>query len=158
MSGEILEDVLTKLKWCFIKSNRNIHLLRDNAGCHPKELVSQFSNIKIVFFPSNTTSTLQLLDLGIIQNFTMYHHKHVLSYVVSKIDECNLATDVVKLVTILVALRWVVLVWNEVTPQTHHHYKCFREAGILNDALDVVGLDSVDGSVDPFSAVDGVLD
>ena len=36
--------------------------------------------------------------------------------------------------------------------------KCFRKAGVLNDALDVVGLDSDDGSVDPFAADDGVLD
>ena len=76
----------------------------------------------------------------------------------SKIDECDLATDVVKSVTILVALRWVALAWSEVKPETIT--KCFRKAGVLNDGLDVVGLDSADGSVlvDPFAAVDGVLD
>ena len=75
MSGEILEDILTKLNRRFIKSNRNILLLMDNAGCHPQELVSKFSNIKIVFLPPNTTSALQPLDLGIIQNFKMYYRK-----------------------------------------------------------------------------------
>ena len=74
----------------------------------------------------------------------------------SKIDECDLATDVVKSVTILVALRWVALAWSEAKPETNT--KCLRKAGILNDGLDVVGLDSADGSVDPFAALDGVLD
>ena len=114
MSGEILENILTKLNRRLLKSNRNILLLMDNAGCHPEELVSKFSNIKIIFLPANTTSALQPLDLGIIQAFKMYYRKRFLSYVVSKIDECDLATDVVKSVNVLVALRWVALAWNEV--------------------------------------------
>ena len=113
MSGEILEDILTKLNRCLLKSNQNILLLMDNAGCRPEELVSKFSNIKIIFLPPNTTSALQPLDLGIIQAFKMFYHKRFLSYVVSKIDDCDLATDVVKSVNILVALRWLALAWNE---------------------------------------------
>ena len=79
----------------------------DNVGCHPEESVSKFPNIKIIFLPANTTSTLQPLDLGIIQAFKLYYQKWFLSYVVSKIDECDLATDVVKSVNVLVAPRWV---------------------------------------------------
>ena len=130
----------------------------DNAGCHPEELVSKFSNIKIIFLPANTTSALQPLDLGIIQAFKMYYRKRFLSYVVSKIDECDLATDVVKSVNILVALRWVALAWNEVKSDTIT--KCFRKAGALNDVLEVVGLDhaGADGSVDPFADIDEDLE
>ena len=109
MSGEILEDMFTKLNRRLLKSNQNILLLMDNAGCHPEELVSKFSNIKIIFLPANTTSALQPLDLGIIQAFKMYYQKWFLSYVVSKIDECDLATDVVKSVNVLVAPRWVAI-------------------------------------------------
>ena len=76
MSGEILEDVLTKLNRRLTKSNRNILLLMDNAGCHPEELASKFSNIKIIFLPANTTCALQPLDLGVIQTFKMHYRKH----------------------------------------------------------------------------------
>ena len=71
----------------------------------------------------------------------------------SKIDECDLATDVVKSVNVLVALRWVALAWNEVRSDTIT--KCFRKAGVLNDVLEVGGLDHVgaDGSVDPFADI-----
>ena len=149
---------LTKLNRCLLNSNQNILLLMDNAGCHPEELVSKFSNIKIIFLPANTTSALQPLNLGIIQAFKMYYRKHFLSYVVSKIDECDLATDVVKSVNILVALRWVALAWNEVKSDTIT--KCFRKAGVLNDVLEVVGLDhaGADGSVDPFADIDENLE
>ena len=158
MSGEILADILTKLNRRLLKSNQNILLLMDNAGCQPEELVSKFSNIKIIFLPANTTSTLQPLDLGIIQAFKMYYRKHFLSYVVSKIEECDLATDVVKSVNILVALRWVALAWNEVKSDTIT--KCFRKAGVLNDMLEVVGLDhaGADGSVDSFADIDEYLE
>ena len=158
MSGEILENILTKLNRRLLKSNRNILLLMDNAGCHPEELVSKFSNIKIIFLPANTTSALQPLDLGIIQAFKMYYRKRFLSYVVSKIDECDLATDVVKSVNVLVALRWVALAWNEVKSDTIT--KSFRKASVLNDVLEVVGLDhaGADGSVDPFADIDEDLE
>ena len=158
MSGEILEDILTKLNQCLIKSNRNILLSTDNAGCHLEELTSKFSNIKIIFLPANTTCALQPLDLGVIQTFKMYYRKHFLSYVVSKIDECDLATDVVKSGSILVALRWVALAWNDVKSETIT--KCFRKVGVLNDMLDAVGLDhaGADGSEDPFAAIDQDLE
>ena len=73
MTGEILEDILRKLNRRLCSTNRNILLLMDNAGCHPGDLSGKFSNIKICYLPPNTTSTLQPLDLGIIQNFKVHY-------------------------------------------------------------------------------------
>ncbi len=88
MTGDIMETVLTKLNSRLIHSQRSILLLMDNAGCHPSTLESKFSNIKIVFLPANTTSKLQPLDLGIIQNFKVHYKGLLLRYVLTKIDEC----------------------------------------------------------------------
>ena len=96
MTGAIMEAVLTKLNNQLSSSGRSIILLMDNAGCHPGNLAGKFSNIKVVFLPPNTTSMLQPLDLGIIQNFKVHYRHFLLKYVLSKIDECDTATDVVR--------------------------------------------------------------
>ena len=65
MTGEILDQVLTKINSRLKLKSRSIILLMDNAGCHPHHL--QYSNIKILWLPANTTSKLQPLDLGILK-------------------------------------------------------------------------------------------
>ncbi|GFR60191.1 tigger transposable element-derived protein 6 [Elysia marginata] len=46
------------------QQNRHVLLFLDNAPAHPTK---QFSNVKLQFFPANTTSVLQTLDEGVIQ-------------------------------------------------------------------------------------------
>ena len=84
MTGAIMETILTKLNHRLSCSNRSIILLMDNAGCHPKDLSTKFSNIKVTFLPANTTSKLQPLDLGIIQNFKVHYRRLFLTYILSK--------------------------------------------------------------------------
>ena len=61
---------------------------------------------EIVFLPKNTTSCLQPLDLGIIQAFKLKYYKRLLTHVVSKVDQCNSASNVCKSVDLLQAIRW----------------------------------------------------
>ena len=112
MTGDILESILSKLNRQMINKNRKILLFMDNAGCHPEKLCGKFSNIHICFIPANTTPALQPLDLGIIQNFKLHYRRYFLRYVISKIDECDKASDVVKSVNVLIAIRWVALAWS----------------------------------------------
>ena len=130
---------------------RSILLLMDNAGCHPENLASKFSNIKVCFLPANTTSKQQPLDLGIIQSFKVHYRHFFLRYVLSKIDECDTASDVVKSINILIALRWVAQAWLLVRADTIA--KCFRKAGILNADLDVISCD-LEEEDDPFLEAD----
>ncbi len=67
----------------------------------------------------------------------------------TKIDECQTASEVVKSVNILVAIRWVAQAWSIVSTQTIS--KCFRKACILNSEMDIVSCSMEED--DPFSAV-----
>ena len=64
--------------------NQNVLLFLDNAPVHPKNLVGKYSNIKIVFFPKNTTLRLQSLDAGIIKNFQVKYQKKLITSCNSK--------------------------------------------------------------------------
>ena len=93
----------------FASTDPKVLLLMDNAGCHPEELKTKFSNIEVLFLPANTTSKLQPLDLGIIKYFKMQYRKLFLCYVLARIDQCDSASEVAKSITILVAVCWVAL-------------------------------------------------
>ncbi|KAG1631216.1 hypothetical protein G6F45_004963 [Rhizopus arrhizus] len=56
-----------KLNVAFGRQNRKIALLLDNASVHKIRI--PLNNIKLLFLPANTTSKLQVLDAGIIDNF-----------------------------------------------------------------------------------------
>ena len=62
--------------------------------------------------------------------------------ILSKIDECSTATDVVKSVNILIAVRWVAEAWSMVKAETIS--KCLKEAGIFDSSMDMVTRDEED--------------
>ena len=148
MDGKILESILTKLNHRLSSSSRSIILLMDNAGCHPEDLKTKFSNIKVCFLPANTTLKLQPLDLGLILNFKVHYRYLFLRYILAKIDECVSASDVSKSITVLVVVRWITMAWSLVEEETIR--KCFRKAGILDLDMAVVERDEED----PFSEAD----
>ena len=151
MSGEIMDVILKKLNRQLKHNGRSVLLLMDNADCHPPELKDSYSNIKVIFLPANTTSRLQPLDLGIIKNFKVHYRKLLLRYVVAKIDECTVASEVTKKINILQAIRWIAEAWEKVTVDTIK--KCFRSSGILDSKFELRSLDILNGD-DPFEDCD----
>ena len=104
------------------------------------------------FLPANTTSQLQPLDLGIIKNFKVHYRRFLLKYVLSKIDECDTTSDVIKSVNILIAIRWVAQAWRMVKSETIS--KCFRKAGVLDTSMEVVTCGLEEDDEDPFLTSD----
>jgi len=78
-----------------------------------------------------------------------------LRYVLSEIDECDAASDVIKSINVLVAIRWVAMAWSMVRAETIS--KCFQKAGILSDSLDVVA-HPLEDDVDPFLEADARME
>ena len=85
----------------------------------------------------------------IIKNFKAHYRQLLLSYVISKIDSCSTASEIVRSVNILVAIRWVALAWSRFKESTIR--KCFKSAGALDNNYDAA-LPSQDA--DPFLEAD----
>ena len=108
------------------------------------DLVSKFSNIKVVFLPKNTTSHLQPLDAGIIKNFKSHYRKLIVKHTLSKISGSTLtATQIAKSIDILTAIRWVKQAWDAVIPDTVAN--CFKHCGVQPRP---------DETTDPFADLD----
>ena len=152
MDFNILDEVLSKLNRKLARKQRNVILFLDNAPCHPRDMKGKYDHIKIVFFPPNCTSRLQPLDLGIIQAFKLKYMKLMLTHVVSKIDDCNSATEVCKSVDLLQAIRWIAQAWESVSDSTIK--KCFAKAGILSADESLVAFPADHREFDPFEDLD----
>ena len=85
MNSDIMET-LDRLDHRMNFENCKVILFLDNARCHPESLQRRLTNIKLVFFPKNTTSLLQLLGAGTIRNFNFKYRKPVLCFVVSHVS------------------------------------------------------------------------
>ena len=115
-----------------------------------RNLKDQLSNIRIIFLPPNTTSMIQPLDLGIIQNIKVHYGTLFLCFVLSKIDMCVTASDIIESVSILHAIWWVYQAWEAVSPETIQ--KSFREDGILDKRFLLVSRSCEDSG--PFESID----
>ena len=66
------------------KRNKKVLLFLDNCTSHIMD--NELSNVKLIFFPSNTTSVLQPLDQGIITNFKSFYRKNLISFMISNLE------------------------------------------------------------------------
>lgn len=146
MRSDIMINVLTKLNNRMKRDDRHIVLFIDNAPCHPQSLKGMFSNIEVQFLPANTTSRTQPLDAGIIKTWKVYYRRKLLRYIVSQIEGGKKASEIVKSVNLLMAVRWMVSAWEEVRPEII--IKCFRHVGMYPDEQERMNADEDD---DPFA-------
>ena len=122
------------------------------ATRHPPDVCDKYSNITIAFLPANTTSVLQPLDLGIIKSFKVHYRMLLMRFVLAKIDECSCASEGLKSMTVLQAIRWVSEAWKNVKETTIK--KCFRKAGMLRKDDFSIVRPGIAPDDDPFADID----
>ena len=109
MTSKIFVDWVKRTNQKFRFENRNVLMFVDNCSSHHDV---EASNLRLVFLPPNTTSKLQPMDAGIIQSVKINYRKRLLRHLISRMDACNTASELVKLVNILDAILWIKDVWS----------------------------------------------
>lgn len=131
MTSTIFEKWLCDFDKKMTKQGRNVLLLLDNAPCHLCDV--QLKSVKLQFLPPNTTSKMQPLDQGIIRCFKLKYRSYVLRKLISLIDETKNASDIVKSINVLDAIRWIKCAWDNVKTQTI--INCFNTCGVSNGSI-----------------------
>ena len=112
---------------------RKILLFMDNASSHGH---LKLKNIKLQFFPANTTSKLQPMDQGIIQATKLKYRKRQLrkTIVAMEKDKAIYASQLLKEVDVLQAIYWIKQAWDDVKAGTIQ--KCFKNCGFKKQTLE----------------------
>ena len=75
MTAAIFETWVKKLDSQMRKSNRNVALVLNNCTAHLK--VKGLTNIKLIFFPTNTKARTQPMDAGVIRCLKSHYRKNL---------------------------------------------------------------------------------
>ncbi|CAF4361639.1 unnamed protein product, partial [Rotaria magnacalcarata] len=84
MTCKIFTEWLQDLDLIMRKQKRHILLFLDNAPVHPPDV--QLENIKLDFFPPNTTAKIQPIDQGVIRAFKAYYRRHLVKHIIASAD------------------------------------------------------------------------
>ncbi|XP_070551006.1 tigger transposable element-derived protein 6-like [Ptychodera flava] len=84
MTSDVFENWLLSFDRKLGRQKRKALLFLDNATCHPH---INPRNVKLIFFPPNTTSKLQPMDQGIIQALKLKYRKRQLQHIIALMDE-----------------------------------------------------------------------
>lgn len=122
MTGVLFEEWLLNVDHHFRKKRRTILLFIDNCSAHNR--VPNLKNIKVIFLPSNMTSVVQPMDMGIIKNLKTFYRQKLVVHILAAIE----AKKELK-VDLLLASRILKESWNKVQPETIQ--QCFKKAGFF---------------------------
>jgi hypothetical protein len=140
MNVRIFTEWLQGIDLSLRKQKRHILMFLDNAPVHPPDI--QLDNVKLKFFPANTTAKVQPLDQGIIRAFKAHYRRYLVKHIIASANTAITANDIN--ITALDAVYWIEAAWNAVTETTIKN--TFRSAGFRNrdvtDILDVVSISS----------------
>ena len=110
------------------RHHHHILLLVDNAPSYVVD--AQYSNIKTVFLPANTTAELQPLDQGIIRVVKLSYCKAITEKVLActDVDKPDNFQSIMSSLDFVVAYENIVAAWNVLEALI---VKCFHKAGFI---------------------------
>ncbi|CAF2145209.1 unnamed protein product [Rotaria magnacalcarata] len=120
------------------KQKRHILLFLDNAPVHPPDV--QIENIKLKFFPPNTTAKIQPMDQGVIRAFKVNYRRHLVKHIIISGGVAVMADDIN--INVLDVVDWIQGASEAVSEITIRN--TFKSAGI--EKLFVI--DGIDASID----------
>ena len=133
MTGTIFSEWLLKLDKAMKQKKRKIALLVDNCAAHKQQPV--LKNVEIFFFPSNCTSILQPLDMGIMKCLKGYYRTSLVERIIDNLER-KLANP--HCVDLKQACEMIAFSWRRVKPEAIRN--CWRKAGFVpedgNDSSD----------------------
>ena len=125
MNSELFEEWVREHYEKFENEGRKVALIIDNCPAHP--IIENLKSITLYFLPPNTTSALQPMDQGVIWSLKSKYRTNVIQKILAAIDQGKQLPAI----SILVAMKMLVLSWNEVTKETITN--CFRKSGFSED-------------------------
>ncbi|CAF1597859.1 unnamed protein product [Rotaria magnacalcarata] len=130
LNVKLFSEWLSDLNVSMKKQKSKIILFLDSAPYHPVDI--ELSNIKLQYFPPNTTSKLQPLDQGIIHAFKTHYRKRLVKYIIARCTTAQTPDDIK--ITHLNAIYWIDAAWKAVTHTTIRN--TFRVAGFKDKQHD----------------------
>ena len=106
--------------------NQHVLLFLDNATCHS---LIKLSNMRLAWFPPNTTRVSQPVDQGIIQNVKVHYHKLLMQSLLPNMDCTSSCSELARTVSVLDAVIWISQAVKKLLSKTVT--RCFEEAGFF---------------------------
>ncbi|XP_060587924.1 tigger transposable element-derived protein 6-like [Ruditapes philippinarum] len=147
MTTELMSNWLRIVDKDMRKAGWKILLFLDNAPSHP---MLKLSNVKLAFFPPNTTSRLQPMDQGIIQTPKLKYRKKQLQHILVKVDSSNkVGSQLLKEISVLDAIYWIDAAWRDIKAKTI--VKCFPSEPV--ESVNADGNDDSDDDEVPLNVL-----
>lgn len=127
MTTSLMEEWLINFNARMVSQKRKVLLFLDNATCHPH---IKLSNVKLLFFPPNSTSVTQPMDQGVIYTFKSHYRHSLLTALLAKIEHHESISEIAKGITVLDAIYWISTAVRQIRSDTVQ--KCFIKAGFPN--------------------------
>lgn len=133
MTKEIFTLWMEKLNRKMRRARRKIILFMDNAPSHPK---IELSNVRIEYFPANTTPVLQPMDAGIIKQLKDMYRIHLEDFRIAEMTDNESESDGERMppssvetvkISLWQAIAIIDQTWSELSAELI--FRCFQKCG-----------------------------